>query len=190
MIFMQDCDFLIIGSGPAGQKAANQGSKAGLHVVLIESEKTIGGMCVHKGTIPSKALRESASRFTSAHRLLKSDAPTELAPLMRNVDSVVDAHDKYICAQLARNKVETYIGRASFINPTDVKVRQSGGKTLIIKAKNIFIATGSKPRHPPNIDIDHEYILDSDSILSMNYLPTSMIVAGGGVIACEYASVF
>jgi NAD(P) transhydrogenase len=189
-MYMQNCDFLIIGSGPAGQKAAIQGSKAGQHVVLIESENTIGGMCVHKGTIPSKALRESASRFTSAHRLLKSDVPTELAPLMQDVDLVVDAHDKYICAQLARNNVETHIGRASFVSSSEVKVRQSGGNILLFKAKNIFIATGSKPRHPLNIDTDHEYILDSDSILSMNYLPTSMVVLGGGVIACEYASVF
>ncbi|MFT7685504.1 MAG: NAD(P) transhydrogenase [Candidatus Azotimanducaceae bacterium] len=187
---MKNCDFLIIGSGPAGQKAAIQGAKAGLDVVLIESEKTIGGMCVHKGTIPSKALRESAKRFNSAHRLLKSDIPTELAPLMQNVDLVVDAHDKYISAQLVRNNIDTYIGRASFVNSSTVKVRQSGGESQLFKAKNIFIATGSKPRHPPNIEIDHEYILDSDSILAMNYLPTSMIVLGGGVIACEYASVF
>lgn len=190
MIVMQNCDFLVIGSGPAGQKAAIQGSKAGLNVVLIESERKIGGMCVHKGTIPSKALRESARKFSSAHRILNNELPTELAPLMQNVELVVDAHDRYICAQLDRNHIKTVIGKARFISSSEVEVIAPGGGTTLYKAKFIFIATGSMPRHPPNIEIDHEFVLDSDSILSMNYLPSTMIVLGGGVIACEYASVF
>ncbi|MBL4680211.1 MAG: Si-specific NAD(P)(+) transhydrogenase [Pseudomonadales bacterium] len=187
---MQKCDFLIIGSGPAGQKAAIQGAKAGLDVVLIESERKIGGMCVHKGTIPSKALRESARKFSSAHRILNSEMPTELAPLMQNVELVVDAHDKYISAQLDRNQIKTVIGKARFLTSSEVEVNSPGGGSKTFKADNIFIATGSIPRHPPNIEIDHEYVLDSDSILSMSYLPNSLIVLGGGVIACEYASVF
>ena len=83
---MKSCDFLIIGSGPAGQKAAIQGAKAGLKVVVVESEPQVGGMCVHKGTIPSKALRESARRFSNAHELLKTELPTELSSLMSNVE--------------------------------------------------------------------------------------------------------
>ena len=187
---MQNCDFLVIGSGPAGQKAAIQGAKAGRRVVLVESEPQVGGMCVHKGTIPSKALRESATRFRSARRLLNSEQPTELAPLMRNVNRVVNANDAYISAQLDRNHIQRMRGKAKFTSEFELLITMPGGGAVSIRADKIFIATGSKPRHPPDIQIDHEYVLDSDSILSMNYLPESMIVLGGGVIACEYASVF
>ncbi|MBV1879434.1 MAG: Si-specific NAD(P)(+) transhydrogenase [Pseudomonadales bacterium] len=187
---MDECDFLIIGSGPAGQKAAVQGAKAGLNVVLVESEPQVGGMCVHKGTIPSKALRESARRYQSAHRIFKTDTPTELAPLMKNVNRVVDAHDAYISAQLKRNNIQCIRGKAKFLSPHQVEITHPGRGITVVTARFIFIATGSRPRHPPDIEIDHEYVLDSDSILSMNYLPQSMIVLGGGVIACEYASVF
>jgi NAD(P) transhydrogenase len=187
---MKRCDFLIIGSGPAGQKAAIQGAKAGLKIIVVESEPQVGGMCVHKGTIPSKALRESARRYTNAQRLLNSELPTELGALMNNVDLVIDAHDSYISAQLCRNDIECIRGKARFNTPHEVEVIQPGGECDVITADKIFIATGSRPRHPPDIHVDHEYVMDSDSILAMNYLPESMIVLGGGVIACEYASVF
>lgn len=187
---MLNYDFLVIGSGPAGQKAAVQGAKAGKSVCLVESETQVGGMCVHKGTIPSKALRESALRYKNAHLLLETVQPTELAPLMQNVGRVINAHDNYISAQLTRNNIHCVHGRATFIDDRTVNVVSPGGKTQKIKAETIFIATGSLPRLPENIAIDHEHVLDSDSILSMNYLPASMLVLGGGVIACEYASVF
>jgi NAD(P) transhydrogenase len=187
---MSAYDFLIIGSGPAGQKAAIQGAKSGRSVCLIESEAQIGGMCVHKGTIPSKALRESAVRYKHAHNLLLTDQPTELAPLMKNVGRVINAHDAYISAQLDRNQIDCVHGRAHFVDDHSVEITSPGGRTRQISGETIFIATGSVPRQPPNIAIDHEYVLDSDSILSMDYLPHSMLVLGGGVIACEYASVF
>lgn len=183
-------DFLVIGSGPAGQKAAIQGAKSGKRVCLVESEANVGGMCVHKGTIPSKALRESALRYKNAHKLLETVRPTELAPLMQNVERVINAHDNYISAQLSRNHITCLHGRTSFIDRHSVNIVSPGGKVQKVIADTIFIATGSLPRLPENISIDHEHILDSDSILSMNYLPASMLVLGGGVIACEYASVF
>ena len=187
---MREFDFIVIGSGPAGQKAAIQGAKSGKNVCLIETAAQVGGMCVHRGTIPSKALRESAQRYKNAHKLLNTDQPTELPPLMANVDSVIQGHDEYISAQLKRNSIECIHGRASFVNNHVLSIVKPGGKTEEIKGEQIFIATGSKPREPDNIAIDHENVLDSDSILSMNYLPRSMLVLGGGVIACEYASVF
>jgi len=187
---LSSCDFLVIGSGPAGQKAAIQGAKSGKSVILLECEPTIGGMCVHKGTIPSKALRESALKHRQARELLNVERPTELKPLMQMVDSVIAAHDKYITNQLDRNGIQCIRGKARFENEKVVKVTEPGGKERLIEAEHIFIATGSKPRKPPNINVDHECVVDSDSILSMNYLPKSLIVLGGGVIACEYASVF
>lgn len=187
---MNSCDFLIIGSGPAGQKAAIQGAKAGKSVILVEREPAVGGMCVHKGTIPSKTLRESALRHRQARELLNVEHPTELKPLMKMVDSVIAAHDSYISDQLVRNGIQCIRGKARFESISSVKVTEPGGQEQLIEAKHIFVATGSKPRKPPNIDIDHESVVDSDSFLAMNYLPKSLIVLGGGVIACEYASVF
>lgn len=187
---MREFDFVVIGSGPAGQKAAIQGAKSGKTVCLIETLAEVGGMCVHRGTIPSKALRESALRYKNAHKLLNTDQPTELAPLMANVGRVIKGHDEYISAQLQRNSIERIHGRAAFVDDHELSVMKPGGGTLQLRGDKIFIATGSKPRQPDNIAIDHEYVFDSDSILSMNYLPHSMIVLGGGVIACEYASVF
>lgn len=187
---MRTFDFVVIGSGPAGQKAAVQAAKAGKSVCIIETAAQIGGMCVHRGTIPSKALRESALRYKNAHKLLGTEQPTELPPLMANVDRIIEKHDAYISHQLQRNFIERIHGRASFVSNEMLEVTSPGGKTQHIRGTNIFIATGSIPRQPVEIEIDHEHVLDSDSILSMTYLPKSMLVLGGGVIACEYAAVF
>lgn len=184
------CDFLVIGSGPAGQKAAIQGAKEGRSVIMVESEPNVGGMCVNKGTIPSKALREAALRLRNAKQILAREQITELQPLMSRVGAVISGHNSYIKAQLVRNGVRWVRGKARFRSSQAVEVTQPGGKVLRLRAKTVFIATGSVPRHPPNIAVDHEHILDSDSILSMNYLPSSLLVIGAGVIACEYASVF
>jgi len=154
-------DMIVIGSGPAGQKAAVQAAKSGRTVALIEKTKVLGGMCVHRGTIPSKTLRENALRVKNmrenaklANFELREDL--ELATLITRLNEVLQAH----------------------------------GEKSLLESKHIIIATGSHPRTPPNIPVDHEHLLDSDSILSMMYLPKSLTVLGGGVIASEYASIF
>ena len=184
------CDFLVIGSGPAGQKAAIQGAKQGRSVILIEREPEVGGMCVHKGTIPSKALREAVLRLQNARQLLWASQQVELQPLMARVDVVITRHNLYIREQLARNHIRCLRGNARFVSSRQVEVTQPGGQIQHIKAGVVFIATGSVPCRPDQIEIDHEHVVDSDSILAMNYLPASMVVMGGGVIASEYASVF
>jgi NAD(P) transhydrogenase len=188
-------DVMVIGSGPAGQKAAIQSVKAGRRVALIEQESGVGGMCVHRGTIPSKTLRESALQLSRIRRsaallefTLKPDL--EVASLMTRLDEVVRAHVTYMGRQLERNGISVYHGRASFLSDRVIEVLALDGSTRRLTAPAIFIATGSRPRTPPEIPIDHESILDSDSVLSMLYLPGSLTVLGGGVIACEYASIF
>ena len=188
-------DVLVIGSGPAGQKAAIQAVKAGRRVALVEQEAGVGGMCVHRGTIPSKTLRESAIHLSRVRRsaalldfTLKPDL--EVASLMTRLDEVVRAHVAYIGRQLERNGIHVHHGRARFLSDRVVEVLALGGSTRRLTADAIFIATGSRPRTPPEIPIDHENILDSDSLLSMLYLPASLTVLGAGVIACEYASIF
>ncbi len=188
-------DFLCVGSGPAGQKAAIQAAKAGFRAAIIEREALVGGSCLLSGTIPSKALREQALRYRrmqgSASSLaveLRGDAP--LSALLHGVDVVIAAQDHYLQAQLARNRVELIRGRAVFLDADRIEVQRLDGTRKVVRARRVLLAPGSRPRHVPAIEVDHEHILDSDSILSLPYLPRSMVVLGSGVIACEYASIF
>ncbi len=188
-------DIVVIGSGPAGQKAAIQGAKAGKRVAVIEREPGVGGGCVYRGTIPSKTLRESALQFDRSKRSSSTvdvHVPPNIliASLMRRVDEVVTAHGVYMEKQLTRNGISFFHGRVRFCSATLLEMLSVDGVTQLFTADTIVIATGSRPRAPVEIPIDHEHILDSDSILSMIYLPRSLTVLGGGVVASEYASIF
>jgi NAD(P) transhydrogenase len=188
-------DLICLGSGPAGQKAAIQAAKAGFRAAIIEREPQVGGSCLLSGTIPSKALREQALRYrrmqgsaTSLAVELRGDAP--LSALLHGVDAVIDAQDRYLLAQLQRNQVELIRGRGVFVDAHRLEVQHLDGSCRVLQSPRILVATGSRPRHVSAIEVDHEHILDSDSILSLAYLPRSMLVLGSGVIACEYASIF
>ncbi|MDK2745209.1 MAG: Si-specific NAD(P)(+) transhydrogenase [Nitrospira sp.] len=188
-------DIIVIGAGPAGQKAAIQGAKANKRVALIERERGIGGSCVYRGTIPSKTLRESAlhldvlKRASAAFEFnLRPD--TQIATLLSRLEDVVKAHDTFMSQQLRRNGIFLFHGRARFVNDRVIEMQTVDGASQRFTADTIVIATGSRPRNPPEIPVDHEHILDSDSLLSMIYLPRSLTIIGGGVIGCEYASIF
>jgi len=189
-------DLIVIGSGPAGQKAAVQGAKCGQRVAVIEQSASVGGACVHHGTIPSKTLRETAAALSSFRQRtgnqLSFDIPAnvKVASLMARLGQVVQAHEGYIGAQLSRNGVEKIHGRARFVSPNEIEVATVAGTRERVRGTYIVVAVGSQPRTPPNVPVDHENILDSDSILSLIYLPRSLTVLGAGVIASEYASVF
>ena len=188
-------DLIVIGSGPAGQKAAIQGAKSGKCVALIEQTREVGGACVYQGTIPSKTLRESALQMvqflqaTDVFEFRMRD-DVKIATLMTRLDKVVRAHGAFMAKQVARNDIERFHGRARFTSDREIQVKGLDGNSTAITGNTIVIATGSRPRVPDHIPIDHEHILDSDSILSLVYLPKSLIVLGGGVIASEYASIF
>jgi NAD(P) transhydrogenase len=190
-----DYDFVVIGSGPAGQKAAIQAAKAGQRVAIIERDNLFGGACVHRGTIPSKTLRENALRVkhmrqNAALANFKLDENTEMVTLIDRLDEVLKSHDAYLREQIDRNRIERIHARVSFVDNKTLKLTKVGREVRTVRAKNMIIATGSYPRKPDNIPIDHEHIFDSDSILTMLYLPASLTVLGGGVIASEYASIF
>ena len=160
-------DVLVLGSGPAGQKAAVQSVKAGRRVALVEQEAGVGGMCVHRGTIPSKTLRETALHLSRLRRsaalldfTIKPDL--EVAALTARLDEVVKAHVAYMGRQMERNGIRVFHGRARFISDRVVEVQSVDGSHRRLEAATIFIATGSRPRTPPEIGIDHENILDSD----------------------------
>jgi NAD(P) transhydrogenase len=191
-----DYDIVVIGSGPAGQKAAIQGAKAGQRVLVIEQGSRVGGACVHHGTIPSKTLRHSALTLQNFKRHFSAIVPLTLRPdleltsLMSHLDHVVRAHEHYMAEQLARNGIDQWHGRARFLGPRLLEVMALDGRCTRVMGEIMVIATGSRPRTPADIPVDHEHILDSDSLLSMLYLPASLTVLGAGVIASEYASIF
>ena len=189
-------DIAIIGGGPAGHGAALHAARNGQRVLLIERETSIGGACVTRGTIPSKTLRETALALTGFRRKSANLCPvamgeeTQVASLMTRLEQVVTAHQSSMAAQLARAEVTRWHGRASFKDPHTLAVAGVDRNIRLVHARFVIVATGSRPRTPPEIPIDHTHLLDSDSILSMTYLPSSLTVLGAGVIACEYASIF
>lgn len=190
-----DFDIIVIGSGPGGQKAAIQGTKSGKKVALIERARSIGGECLFHGTIPSKTLREAALNLTNLRSVsnifqyeLRSDL--EIHSLMGRLDEVLALQKTSIEQQMVRNGVNLIHGKATLNDKNSVNVQHIDGTTSTLSSEYIVIATGSRPRRPPEIPVDHENVLDSDSILSMIYLPQSLTVLGGGVISSEYASIF
>ena len=193
---MSEYDLVVIGGGPAGQKAAVQAAKAGARTLLIERAKSAGGACVRYGTIPSKTLRETALslgkfRKLTAH-VMDVEMPSHLqvSSLMERKDEVIAAHERYMQAQLSRNGIELQQGVARFTSAETLEITLLDGSKRTISSRYFVIAAGSSPRTPDNVPVDHEHILDSDSLLSISYLPESLVVLGAGVIACEYASIF
>lgn len=189
-------DVVVIGSGPAGQNAAVEAAERGARVLIIEREQQVGGACVQYGTIPSKTLRETAVTLTAFRRRsggvyqISQDQELSITSLMTRLDQVVHAYQKTAGTQLQQAGVEREYGRASFVSPFEIRIERVTGQSSVVEADRVVIATGSRPRDPDNVAVDHENILDSDSILSMAYLPQSLAVLGSGVIACEYASTF
>ncbi len=188
-------DIIVIGSGPGGQRAALAANKVGKKVAIIERERELGGACVHQGTIPSKTLREAALTITKLKRSsevfefsLRSDL--EVSTLIERMETVVERYTTVIGEGLKNSHVDIIKGRAKIRDSQTVTVQSVDGRIHSLEAQNIIIATGSHPRHPEGIPVDHEHILDSDSILSVLYLPKSLTVIGGGVIGSEYASIF
>lgn len=191
----QHFDVVVVGSGPAGQKAAIQGVKAGRRVAVVERESSVGGACVHRGTIPSKSLRDAALRAVDGRPGPAAGAEgeaseVEIASLTGRVDRVVRAHAGYMARQLERNGVHVLHGKGRFVSPHELVVLGVRGARRSVTADFFVIATGSRPRAPRDVPVDHDNVMDSDSILSMTYLPRSLTVLGGGVIASEYASIF
>lgn len=192
---MKRVELAVLGSGPAGLEAALEAARAGARVVMVERERRIGGECLHRGTVPSKSLRETAVQLARARCGIVSppvelDEATEVASLVGGLEKVVSGHSRVLRREVLHAGVEPIHGRARFIGPHRIAVAHVRGGETVIEAAKIVIAVGSRPRMPPQVPIDHENILDSDSIFSMVYLPRSLTVLGGGVIASEWAATF
>jgi NAD(P) transhydrogenase len=191
---MAHYDMLVIGSGPAGQKAAIQAAKVGKRVGIVERKKVAGGICINSGTIPSKSLREAVlflsgfrqrNLYGASYRVKKDITFEDLA--MR-CDHVVKAEQEVIQNQLLRNHVDFIVGTATFLDPHRLSIKQDS-ETNEHTAEYIVIAVGTETARPPEIAFDSESIIDSDGLLTLKQLPTSLTIVGGGVIGCEYASI-
>lgn len=187
-------DLLCIGSGPAGQRAAVQGAKLGYKVGIVERRRTLGGVCLDTGTIPSKTFREAVLAFCgSGHAFERRPEREPVRPtaeqLLGRVARVVSLEASIIEQQLRRNGVEVFSGEASFTGPHTVVVRGDGQWTELT-ARCIVLAVGTTPAPAPGIDSDGEVLLTSDDIVCMKRLPRSITVVGAGVIGTEYASMF
>jgi len=191
-----DYDILIIGSGPAGQHAAWQAARMGKRVAIIERKPKIGGAGLQTGTIPSKAMREVAyllSRSGGMRSALSPDSRGHhglLADAVRRKEGVIAQQESVILQRLLRHGVALIPGEASFVDAHTLQVVDASGNTRTISAEVILLASGSRPRRPSNIPFDKKTVLDSTSILNLRHLPDSLLVVGGGVIACEFVSIF
>jgi len=191
-----DYDVLIIGSGPAGQHAAWQAARMGKRAAIIERKPKIGGAGLQTGTIPSKALREVAYQLTRSGGMRQSFSPDSrnrhslLADAVRRKEMVIAQQESVLLQRLLRHGVALIPGEASFIDSHTLQVADLSGSSRRISANVIVIASGSRPRRPANIPFDKKTVLDSTSILNLRHLPESLLVVGGGVIACEFVSIF
>lgn len=189
-------DLVVIGSGPAGEKGAAQAAYFGKKVALVERAPYVGGASINTGTIPSKTLRETALYFSGLRQrgLYGIDYSLKerltVADFMRREKVVVERERQIIQHNLDRHHIEVFRGEGSLKDAHTVRVQEQDGAVVDLETDFILIATGSAPFRPPEIPFDGQRVLDSDSILSMGFIPRTMVVVGGGVIGCEYASIF
>ena len=192
---MQQYDLVVIGSGPAGQRAAIQAAKYGKRVAVIEQREIVGGTCVNTGTIPSKTIREAVMHFSGysyqgiygvSYRVKEK---VTMADLGFRVQQVVRTEVDVTQAQLSRNGIDVVYGQASLIDTTHVRVRNARGQADF-EAPYILIATGTRPAVSSAVPLNGRNIINSDQILQMPEVPRTFIVVGGGVIGVEYACMF
>ncbi len=192
---MQKYDLIVIGSGPAGQRASIQGAKLGKSVALIEKREVVGGASINTGTIPSKSMREavmhlSGYRYQSIYGMnYRVKEKITVADLSFRVQHVIKTEIDVTMAQLSRNGIDVLSGTARFLDTHQIEVENSRGRSEY-EADTIVIATGTKPSESPQVPLNGQTILNSDQIFNMPSIPKTLIVVGGGVIGVEYTSMF
>ncbi|MEO6063046.1 MAG: Si-specific NAD(P)(+) transhydrogenase [Thermoflexales bacterium] len=192
-----DYDLVVIGSGPAGQRAAIQASKLRKRVAIVERKTVIGGVCINTGTIPSKTLREAVMHLSGYRErnvygssyAVKQDIT--MGDLLFRADAVMRSEIDVTRGQLLRNRVEVISAEASFIDANTVLLKgMDGHAQRDVTSANVLIAVGTTPTHDARVPADGQNIFLSDEILSLAELPRTLTVVGAGVIGCEYASMF
>jgi NAD(P) transhydrogenase len=188
-------DLIVLGSGPAGQRAAIYGSKLGKTIAVVESREVVGGACINTGTIPSKTMREavlhlSGYNYKSIYGMnYRVKEKITMADLAFRVQHVIKTEIDVTEAQLSRNNIEMLVGIGSFVDENHIRVTNSRG-TNVYQAANVLISTGTKPAASEKVPINGRSIINSDQVLELSNLPKTMIVVGGGVIGVEYTCMF
>ena len=191
-----DYDLVCIGSGPAGQRAAVQGAKIGKKVAVVEKQRSVGGICIDTGTIPSKTFREAVrrvypSRGSSVVDPFATNAKTRptMQQLMAHVQRVMEREIMIVDDALGRNNVNVLHGRAEFIDPHTLRLEAEGERRRVT-ADKILIAVGTRPGSQHGMEPDGRTVITSDDVLGLEEIPQTMAVVGAGVIGIEYASMF
>ncbi|TKB71860.1 MAG: Si-specific NAD(P)(+) transhydrogenase [Nitrospira sp.] len=191
---MAQYDLLVIGTGPAGQKAAVQAAKLGKKVGIIERKEVVGGVCTNTGTIPSKSLREAVlylsgfrqrTLYGAEYRLKNTITIEDLA---FRTNHIIKNEIEIVQNQMARNRIDLIYGMARFLDPHRLLIEKAGASDEH-RAHAIIIAVGTEPARPTEIPFDEDTIIDTDGFLRLNHIPASITVVGGGVIGTEYASI-
>ncbi len=188
-------DVVVLGSGPAGEGAAMSAAKSGRKVAVVDSRKLVGGNCTHLGTIPSKALRHSVRQILQFNtnpmfRQIGEPRWFSMPDVLKSAEKVIAKQVASRTGYYARNRVDLFVGRASFADQHTIEVLGHNGVVERLVTKQVVIATGSRPYRPADVDFSHPRIYDSDTILTLSHTPRRLIIYGAGVIGCEYASIF
>ncbi|OYQ43061.1 dihydrolipoyl dehydrogenase [Flavobacterium aurantiibacter] len=194
---MNTFDVVVIGSGPGGYVSAIRCAQLGYSTAIIEKYSTLGGTCLNVGCIPSKALLDSSHHYYDAiHHLedhgisVGGQVSFDLAKMISRKASVVDQNVSGIKYLMDKNKITVFEGVGSFVDAHQVSVAKADGSSEVLSAKNIIIATGSKPASLPFISIDKERIITSTEALKLKEVPKHLVIIGGGVIGLELGQVY
>jgi dihydrolipoamide dehydrogenase len=189
-------DVVIIGSGPGGYVAAIRAGQLGLKTAIVERDKRLGGTCLHRGCIPTKALLWTAELYSHIQQAaefgIDLKSPSINWPVaMEHKAKVVTGGANGIDYLMKKNKIQVVKGHGKIIGKGKVEVTlNEGGAKQVLETKNILIATGSVPKSLPNVQVDHKLVYNSDSILEIKEIPKSVLVLGAGAVGCEFASIF
>jgi dihydrolipoamide dehydrogenase len=192
----EEYDLIVIGSGPGGYVAAIRAGQLGLKTAVVEKDPKLGGTCLHRGCIPTKALLHVADLYDQIREAgelgirIEGEASIDIDQAMDRKQAVVDKNAKGIEFLFKKNKVTGIHGRGRLVSATEVEVEDADGKKTTYGAKNILVATGSVPREIPPAPTDGERIINSDHVLQMREIPESMVVLGAGAVGTEFASIY
>jgi len=196
----QEYDLVILGGGTGGYVAAIRASQLGLKTAIVEKGK-LGGTCLHQGCIPSKALLRSAEVFATAKHsenfgIVTGDVSVDFGRVQERKNKIIDQLHKGVQHLMKQGKIDVFHGIGRILGPSifspmpgTISVEMNNGDdNEMLLPKNVIVATGSRPRTLPGLEIDGEYVMSSDEALQLEALPSSIVIVGGGVIGIEWAS--
>ncbi len=191
---MEDFQVIVVGSGPGGYVAAIRAGINGLKTALVEKDPFLGGTCLHRGCIPTKALLHTAELYDEFNNaaeigITASDVTLDYPKVQQRKQSIVDKLAKGIQYLTKKRKVEVFTGMGSLVETNTVKITGENGESTI-RGEKIILATGSTPMSLPHMKPDGKTIINSDHILKMKTIPGSLAVIGSGAVGVEFASIF